>query len=520
MNFDPIELEIFKNIFISIAEEMGMVLGRTAFSPNIKERKDFSCALFDAKGETFAQGAHIPVHLGAMSLSVQSALKKIEIEPDDTVILNNPYEGGTHLPDITCISPLFINNKPLFFIANRAHHSDVGGITPGSMPLATSIFQEGIIIPPLKIISKGKINKEVLQLILSNVRTPEEREGDLRAQLAANEIGKERLKEVIEKYGLEKILKYTEYLKSYTERILRKVIFSIPDGVYSFSDYLDGDGVSDQPVKIAVELKVKGDEIVIDFSGSSPQVEGSVNANFAVTFSAVLYVFRSLIEEDIPFNSGLMRPLKVIAPEGTIVNATFPSAVAGGNVETSQRIVDVLLGALSKAIPDRIPAASQGTMNNIAFGGYSPDKKMNFAYYETIGGGMGASKTMSGRSGVHTHMTNSLNTPIEALEAYLPIKINRYCLRKGSGGKGKNRGGDGIIREYEFLVPIEVTIISERRKFSPYGLLGGEPGKKGKNILISKNKKIYLNSKINLKVNPKDRLIIETPGGGGYGSKE
>ncbi|MCP2519584.1 hydantoinase B/oxoprolinase family protein [Candidatus Aminicenantes bacterium AC-708-M15] len=520
MKFDPIELEVFKNIFISIAEEMGTVLGRTAFSPNIKERKDFSCALFDETGETFAQGEHIPVHLGAMSLSVQSALRKIEIEPEDTIILNNPYEGGTHLPDITCISPLFINNKPLFYVANRAHHSDVGGMTPGSMPLATSIFQEGIIIPPLKIVSKGKMNEEVLRLILSNVRTPEEREGDLRAQLAANEVGKERLKEIIKKYGLEKILKYTEYLKYYTERILRNVISTIPDGEYTFHDYLDDDGVSDQPIKIAVKLKVKGEEILIDFSGSSPQVEGSVNANFAVTFSAVLYVFRALIEEDIPFNSGLMKPLKVIAPEGTVVNANFPSAVAGGNVETSQRIVDVLLGALSKAIPDRIPAASQGTMNNIAFGGYSPDKKMSFAYYETIGGGMGASKELPGRSGVHTHMTNSLNTPVEALEAYLPIKINKYCLRKGSGGKGKKQGGDGIIREYEFLTPIEVTIISERRKFSPYGLLGGEAGKRGRNILISKNKKIYLNSKVNLKVNPRDRLIIETPGGGGYGSKE
>ncbi|MFQ6081960.1 MAG: hydantoinase B/oxoprolinase family protein [Candidatus Aminicenantia bacterium] len=520
IEFNPIELEIFKNIFISIAEEMGVVLGRTAFSPNIKERKDFSCALFNREGETFAQGSHIPVHLGAMPLSVQAALAQIKLFPGDTVILNDPYQGGTHLPDITCISPLFIGHRLLFLVANRAHHSDVGGMTPGSMPLATTIFQEGLIIPPLKIISKGKMNENLFKLILANVRTAEEREGDLRAQLAANEIGKERLKEVIKRYGLEKILQYAKYIQTYTEKILREVISSIPDGRYFFQDYLDDDGISDQPIKIAVELTIKKDEVSIDFSQSSPQVDGNINANYAVTLSAVLYVFRSLIEEDIPFNTGLIKPIKINVPSGSVVNATFPAAVAGGNVETSQRIVDVLLGALSQAIPEKIPAASSGTMNNIAFGGYSPEKRMNFAYYETVGGGMGANSKYPGLSGVHTHMTNSLNTPIEALEAYLPIKINRYCLRKGSSGKGKNRGGEGIIREYEFQVPIEVTIISERRKFSPYGLLGGKPGKKGKNILITKGKRINLNSKVNLKVNPRDKLIIETPGGGGYGQEK
>jgi N-methylhydantoinase B/oxoprolinase/acetone carboxylase alpha subunit len=518
--FDPIEFELFKNIFVSISEEMGAVLGRTALSPNIKERKDFSCALFNRKGETFAQGSHIPVHLGAMPLSVRAALDTMDFAEGDLVILNDPFMGGTHLPDITCISPVFVRGKLVFFVANRAHHSDVGGMTPGSMPLATEIFQEGLIIPPLKIIQKGQMNESLLNMILSNVRTPEERRGDLLAQMAANNKGKERLKDITEKHGLKKILHYTRLIQHYTEKILRERIRAIPDGRYTFSDHLDDDGISDAPIEIRAEITIQEDEAKIDFSRSSPQVEGGVNANFAVTCSAVLYVFRCLIEEDVPFNTGLMKPLKIIAPQGSVVNAQYPAATAGGNVETSQRIVDVLLGALSKAVPEKIPAASSGTMNNIAFGGYDPEKKENFAYYETIGGGMGASLDMPGLSGVHTHMTNSLNTPLEALENYLPLRIRKYSLRKGSGGTGLNRGGEGIIREYEFLVPAYVTVISERRRFAPYGLQGGKCGKKGKNTFISKGKKFQLASKVNTKVSPGDVLRIETPGGGGYGRKK
>lgn len=518
--FDPIELELFKNIFVSISEEMGAVLGRTSLSPNIKERKDFSCALFNNKGETFAQGSHIPVHLGAMPLSVQAAMKATSFAKGDMVILNDPYRGGSHLPDITCISPFFAEGKLAFFVANRAHHSDVGGMTPGSMPLATEIFQEGLIIPPLKLIQKGKLNEAILNLILANVRTAEERKGDLMAQIAANNKGRQRLKEVVKKYSLKKILLYTRLIQDYTEKILRKTIKEIPDGIYSFTDYLDDDGIRPEPVRIGVRMIVHDEQVLIDFSSSSSQVEGGVNANFAVTYSAVLYVFRSLIEDDIPFNTGLMRPLKIKAPRGSVVNAQYPAATAGGNVETSQRIVDVLLGALSQAIPEKIPAASSGTMNNIAFGGFNPKSKKNFAYYETIGGGMGASSVLPGLSGVHTHMTNSLNTPLEALENYLPLRIKKYKLRQGSGGQGKNRGGEGIIREYEFLVPTQVTIISERRKFAPYGIQGGRSGKKGRNILLSKGKRIVLNSKVNIKVQPGDILCIETPGGGGYGKKK
>jgi N-methylhydantoinase B/oxoprolinase/acetone carboxylase alpha subunit len=520
IKFDPIELELFKNIFLSISEEMGAALGRTALSPNIKERKDFSCALFNQKGETFAQGSHIPVHLGAMPLSVQAALKACSFEENDLVVLNDPYRGGTHLPDVTCISPVFVDKKLAFFVANRAHHSDIGGMTPGSMPLATEIFQEGLIIPPVKLIQKGKLREEILNLILANVRTPEERKGDLMAQIAANEKGKQRLEEIIRKYGLRKILEYTSLIQHYTEKILRETIKDIRDGNYSFTDYLDDDGIHPKPISISVIIRIKNDEAFIDFSFSSSQVEGSVNANFAVTCSAVLYVFRSLIEEDIPFNTGLMRPLEIYAPLGSIVNAQHPAATAGGNVETSQRIVDVLLGALAKAIPRKIPAASSGTMNNVAFGGFDPEKKKNFAYYETIGGGMGGSYDLPGLSGIHTHMTNSLNTPLEALENYLPLRIRRYCLRKGSGGEGLHKGGEGIIRDYEFLVPTQVTIISERRKFSPYGLWGGKGGRKGRNILFSKGNEIILSSKVNLKVDPGDVLRIETPGGGGYGGRK
>jgi len=515
--FDPVELELFKNIFVSISEEMGAVLGRTALSPNIKERKDFSCALFNRRGETFAQGSHIPVHLGAMPLSVQAALQAVSFDEGDLVILNDPYRGGTHLPDVTCISPVFFEKELSFFVANRAHHSDIGGMTPGSMPLATEIFQEGLIIPPLKIVEAGRLNQQVFDLVLANVRTAEERKGDLLAQLAANEKGKLRLVETLQKFGLQKILRYTRLIQDYTERILRETIRAIPDGRYSFVDQLDDDGISEDPVRIAVEVKIRQDEAVLDFSASSPQVEGGVNANFAVTCSAVLYVFRSLIDEDIPFNTGLMKPLKIIAPKGSVVNALFPAATAGGNVETSQRIVDVLLGALALAIPNKIPAASSGTMNNVTFGGFDPIRRQNFAYYETIGGGMGASALAGGLSGVHTHMTNSLNTPLEALENYLPLKIRRYCLRRGSGGKGAHNGGEGIIREYEFIVPTQISIISERRRFAPYGLRGGESGGRGKNSLISEGKRTSLPSKVNLKAKPGDILRIETPGGGGYG---
>ena len=516
---DPVELEIFKSLFISVAEEMGVTLCRSSFSPNIKERKDFSCALFDGDGNTVAQGDHLPVHLGAMPLSVQSAIERIDLEPGDAVVLNDPFRGGTHLPDITLVSPVFVKGRgrPAYFVANRAHHSDVGGIAPGSMALATEIFQEGIIIPPVRLVRRGRIDRDLLSFVLANVRTPEEREGDLTAQLAANRIGERRLVEITRKYGFSKVSAYMRNLQDYSKRIMRRAVCEIPDGDYSFEDRLDDDGVSRKPVRIRVTIRVRGSSAEVDFSGSDGQVEGNVNANFAITLSATMYAFRSIIRGDVPYNSGLIKPIRLLAPEGSVVNARPPAAVAGGNVETSQRITDVLLGALAQAIPDRIPAASSGTMNNITFGGTHPATGRNFAYYETIGGGMGASPERDGLSGVHTHMTNTRNTPVEALEHYLPVRIRRYSLRRGSGGKGKFKGGDGIAREYEFLAPAQVNILSERRRFAPYGLAGGTPGKKGKNTLVRKGRKLKLGGKVSFRVAAGDMVVVETPGGGGFG---
>jgi N-methylhydantoinase B/oxoprolinase/acetone carboxylase alpha subunit len=516
---DPIELEIFKSLFVSVAEEMGVALCRASFSPNIKERRDFSCAIFDADGRTVAQGDHLPVHLGAMPLSVASAIRNVDIEAEDTVILNDPFHGGTHLPDITMVTPVFLDggSRPAYFAANRAHHSDVGGSAPGSMPLASELFQEGVIIPPVKLVRRGRIDRDVLAFILANVRTPEEREGDLTAQLAANRIGRKRLLEITDKYGPALVRERMRSLQDYSERIMRRAIASIPDGRYGFQDFMDDDGQSGRPVRIRVEVRIRGGSAAVDFSGTDPQTEGNINANYAITLSATLYVFRCLIPGDVPFNAGLLRPIRVIAPEGCLVNARPPAAVAGGNVETSQRITDVLLGALARAVPDRIPAASSGTMNNITFGGIHPGSGRSFAYYETVGGGMGASPQRDGLSGVHTHMTNTRNTPVEALEHYLPVRLQRYSLRPRSGGAGRHRGGDGIVREFEFLVPCRVNILSERRRFAPYGLRGGEDGKAGRNQLRRGGVLRDLDSKVSIRVEKGDRLIIQTPGGGGYG---
>ncbi len=516
--FDPVEIEVFRNIFQSICDEMGTVLKKSAFSPNIKERQDYSCALFTREGESFAFGSHIPVHLGAMPLSVKEVLKECSLEEGDMILLNDPYRGGTHLPDITLIAPFYFQNELIFIVANRAHHSDVGGITPGSMPLADEIYKEGIILPPVKIVRKGVISEDIMQIILSNVRTPEERKGDIIAQISSNQRGIDRLREVVEKYGIERSVTYAKNLIDYTGKLFRSFIAKIPQGVYTFEDYMDDDGFGKLRIPIKVRIEIKGEDVLIDFSGSSPQVRGGINANFAVTYSAVLYVMKSVIGEEIPVNSGIMRPVKIVLPEGSIVNARRPYAMAGGNVETSQRIVDVLFGALSKAIPERIPSASQGTMNNISFGGKDL-KGESFAYYETIGGGTGAGPGWDGISGVHSHMTNSLNTPIEALEKYLPIKMKRYLLRKGSGGKGKFKGGNGIIREYQFLVDTEVSILSDRRRIPPYGLHGGRAGKAGRNYLIRGERRNLLPSKTNFWAKKGDILRIETPGGGGFGDQ-
>src|SRR6202521_1390674 len=451
MRRHPVELEIFKNLFRSIAEEMGAALRRTAFSPNIKERRDYSCAVFDGAGEVIAMGDHMPVHLGSMPMSVRAAIDACAMEPGDVVMLNDPFRGGTHLPDITLVAPVYVAGsthfgkqrgrerprhiRPDFYVASRAHHADVGGAYPGSMGLCREIYQEGLRIPPVKIMRAGKMQSDVLALLLNNVRTPQEREGDLGAQIAACHTGAERLREICERYGLERARTAARELLDYSEEMMRAFLNHVPSGTYRAEDFLDNDGISAKPVKIAVTLRFAGRvrgrsslpaktgrrlvptrAVTEDSTGSDPQVEGSVNAVEAITYSACFYVFRCLLAEDVPATAGVRRPTRIVAPEGTVVNARPPAAVAGGNVETSQRIVDVLLRALAQALPRRIPAAASGTMNNPPLGGIDPRTKEPFAYYETIGGGMGARPSKSGVSGVHTHMTNSLNTPAEALE--------------------------------------------------------------------------------------------------------
>jgi len=532
--YDPIRLEIFKHLFAAIAEEMGAVLRKASYSPNIKERRDFSCALFDANGNMIAQAAHIPVHLGSMPLSVLAAIDQFitqggDLQPGDVIAVNDPYQGGTHLPDITLITPVFIENtdvtsggmnKKLYgFAASRAHHADVGGMTPGSMPIAREIYQEGLIIPPVKLVRQGNMEHDLLNLILANVRTPLERAGDLWAQIAANQRGVERLVELVNRYGEAETSAYMQHLMDYTERMTRRLIEDLPEGQYHFCDQLDDDGISDQGVPICVTVTVSGDSALVDFTGSAPQQAGSVNAVYAITLSAVFYVFRCLLGLDVPNNSGSLAPIELIAPQGSVVNASPPAPVAGGNVETSQRIVDVLLGAMAKACPDRVPAASQGTMNNVTIGGYDPRQNAPFAYYETIAGGMGARPGSDGPSAVHSHMTNTLNTPVEALEYAYPLRVQRYEIRRGSGGVGKYCGGDGICRDVQVMVDSQVTLLSERRRNGPYGLEGGCSGRSGENVLIRGVEEFPLPGKGTFDFQAGDVLSIRTPGGGGFGEE-
>ena len=518
--FDPTRLEIFKNLYHSVAEEMGAALRRAAFSPNIKERRDYSCAVFDAAGEVLAMGDHMPVHLGSMPLSVAAAIHALELAPGDVALLNDPYAGGTHLPDLTMVMPVFLLSlrAPMFYVANRAHHADIGGAQAGSMGMAREVFQEGLRIPPVKIIERGCLVRDVLALILGNVRTPREREGDLTAQIAACRIGERRLGEIVAKYGPREIGAYGRHLLEYSSTMMRAALHAIPDGTYRGEDFLDDDGATPEPLRIVATIRIRGERAEVDFSGSAPQCAGSVNAVAAIAYSAVFYVFRCLVDEQVPATSGLMRPIRVVAPEGTLVNARPPAAVAGGNVETSQRIVDALLRALSRAVPEKIPAASQGTMNNLTLGGGDPRAGgAPFAYYETIAGGMGARPGKDGASGIHTHMTNSLNTPVEALEHAYPVRVRRYAIRRGSGGLGAYHGGEGIVREIELLAPCQVGLLSDRRKIPPYGLAGGKPGARGKNELIVGGRARRLPSKCSFYAPAGAVLRVETPGGGGWG---
>jgi N-methylhydantoinase B len=516
--FDPVALAVMNNRLAAVAEEMGVVLGQSGYSPNIKERRDYSCALFDGRGELVAQAAHIPVHLGSTPLSVRAAIERLDLQAGDVAVLNDPFAGGTHLPDVTVVMPIFLpGQKNAFaYVANRAHHADIGGMAPGSMALATEIYQEGFRLPPVKLMVGGEPARDIFVLFLANTRVREEREGDLRAQVAALQVGAERTRALVETAGRAEVAAAMEALKDYADRLMRAALRNVKPGTYTAEDFLDDDGFGTGPILLRVAIKIGGGRALVDFSGSSPQVRGSVNANYAVTLSATFYVMKCLAAEAVPANEGLMRPIRLIAPEGTIVNALLPAAVAGGNVETSQRIVDVLFRAMAQAA-DQVPAASSGSMSNLTIGGYDKFRSRHFSYYETIAGGVGAAPGHPGASGLHTHMTNTLNTPIEALEAYYPMRITEYRIRRGSGGQGEYDGGDGLVRELECLVESNVSLLTERRVTAPWGLNGGGPGKVGVNFMIHNGTRTKLPGKANAQFTPGDRIRIETPGGGAWG---
>ena len=521
---DPILLELYRHRFAGVAEEMGVTLRRTAYSPNIKERLDFSCAVFDAHGGMVAQAAHIPVHLGAMPRSLEAALHAIEAwRPGDTVILNDPYQGGTHLPDITMISPVFAEGCLAFFAVSRAHHADVGGMSPGSLPLSREVYQEGVIIPPVKWRNEGKVVADLERLILRNVRTPEERRGDLAAQQAAHSVAETRLAALIERHGAAEAAAYAAWLPAWSERLLRECIREWPDGVFRFEDTMEpefGEASGGEPLVVRVAAHIQGGAVTFDFEGTSPATDGSLNAPLPVTEAACYYAVRALAAADIPMNAGCFAPVRVAAPSGCLVHARPPRAVAAGNVETSQRIVDAVFGALGQALPNRACAAGQGTMNNLTIGGFREDGSP-YAYYETIGGGMGASAGADGLDGVHVHMSNTLNTPVEALEMAFPFRVETYAVRRGSGGAGARRGGDGLVRAYRLLRPATVTVISERRRTPPWGVQGGAPGACGRNTLVRPDGATEtLPAKFSRRFEAGDVLRIETPGGGGWGSKE
>jgi len=518
---DGITLEVMRHALAAVAEEMNANLVRTAYSPNIKERRDCSCAVFDAVGQMVAQAETIPVHLGAMPASVSAAIGSVDtFRAGDIVVLNDPYAGGAHLPDITFVAPVFEDGELVGYVANRAHHADVGGKEPGSLAGdAREIYQEGLRIPPVRLWKGGELDRDLLDLLLLNVRTPEERWGDLRAQRAACLTGIERVIALVCRYGGDHLRAGMSAILEYSERRMRGEIERLADGVATFADVLDDDGLSDEPLRIQAEIRIAGDRIVVDFSGSSAQAGGPVNAVLAVTTSAVYYAMRCVTDPGIPPNAGCYRPIEVIAPAGSIVCALPPAPVVGGNLEASQRIVDVILGAMGKQWPQMEIAASQGTMNNLAVGGTDPRSGRPYTLYETIAGGWGARRTADGVDGMHSHMTNTLNTPVEALEIAYPLRVERYELRRASGGPGRLRGGLGLRRDITVLGhDARVSVLSDRRKRCPYGVAGGKPGARGENVLVRRTgEEAPLPGKASFRLSAGETVSIRTPGGGGYG---
>lgn len=518
---DGVALALWNGLFASCAEEMGATLMRTAHSPNIKERLDHSCAVFDARGRLVAQAAHIPVHLGSMPRAVTAALARAPFRPGDAVLVNDPFAGGTHLPDLTLVSPVFLGGRtPEFFVASRAHHADVGGAAPGSMPLAREVYEEGFRAPPVFLARGGRIEPDVLALLLANVRTPEERRADLDAQLGAQRTGEARLRELARRHSKAALAHAARALMDHAERCVRAALRALPAGRWRFADALDDDGLGNGPLPIVVTLTLGGGRARLDFTGACPQAAGPVNAVLAVTRAASAYVLRCVVGGDFPVNDGAFRPLEIVAPEGSLVNPRPPAAVSAGNVETSQRIVDAVFGAFARALPGRIPAASSGTMNNLLIGGFDPRLERPFAYYETLGGGHGAGPGWDGASGLQAHMTNTRNTPVEALEHAYPLRVVSTALRRGSGGAGSYRGGDGIVRAVELRTDARVTVISERRARGPYGLAGGHAGKPGENRVRSdstRGRGRRLPGKFQIDLRAGAVITLASPGGGGFG---
>ena len=540
--FDPIQVEVWRHLLAAVAEEMGVTLERAAYSPNIKERLDHSCALFDAQGRLLAQAAHIPVHLGAMPLMIQALRPRLAWQPGSMWLCNDPRLGGTHLPDITLVAPVYGGSEevgkrnvestqgsdPAFsihhssllgFVASRAHHADVGGLSPGSLPLSTEAFHEGLILPPVRLVANGQVQQDILDLVCANSRTPHERRGDLSAQVAACETGIQRFQSLVAEHGRETFDRRAGENIAYAAHVARQTLRGLPPGIYRAEDVLDDDGAGSRDIPIVVTMTVDGEGgVCFDFTGSAPQVKGSLNATEAITRSACYYIVRCLAEEEMPTNEGCFAPVQVIAPPGSIVNARFPAAVAAGNVETSQRIVDVLLRALALAVPDRIPAASQGTMNNLTIGGYDPFRQQAFAYYETIGGGAGASPQSAGASGIHTHMTNTRNTPVESFEAHYPLRVLEYSLGENAGGAGRYAGGNGIVRRIELLCDCRVSLLTERRTHAPFGASRGGEGSRGRNLLqLPGQPEQELPAKWSGDCPAGSIVTLRTPGGGGWG---
>lgn len=512
MTLDPVTLSVMTNALIGIAEEMGRVLVRSAFSSNIKERRDCSAALFDPRGRLVAQAEHIPVHLGAMPESVAAVMAR-DPQPGDVFVLNDPYTGGTHLPDITLVSPLRAREEPVGFAVTRAHHSDVGGMVPGSMPSASrDLWQEGLVIPPVRLVAGGVLDEDLFALVLANSRTPRLRRGDFQAQLAAARLAAQRVAELVERRGLHTVQAAQDEIIAYAERRAREAVRGLPDGTYQAVSELEGDGVTDADIPIAVTVTIADDRIKVDLTGTADAVAGNVNCPLAVTRSACYFVLRVLLPDDVPANAGTYAPLEIVAPEGSLVNARPPHAVVAGNVETSQRVADTILAALAEVAD--VPAAGQGTMNNVVIGG------AGWTYYETVAGGQGGSSRGAGPSGVHVGMTNTLNTPIEALELEYPMRVERYELIDDSGGAGRHHGGDGIIRSIRLLAPATVSLLTDRRRHPPTGAHGGAPGTVGRNLFGLPPTAEALPPKVTRNVQAGDVVTVMTPGGGGWGTSD